>query len=149
MISDKRQLHRLRVEVVVDNSATTALRQKPRPVHAFWRRYCYEGEVYWLFDDFDAFTNEIERSKKAIMKTSFAAIPMQVQALFGILKARFGDDSRETHAVVTSRLYCAQCGVAYKEQLLPLLLLPYECMPKIANQCPKCHSSELLYLYRA
>src|SRR5262249_58101177 len=32
-------LRRLRVVVVVDNNSTTALRQKPRPVHAFWRRY--------------------------------------------------------------------------------------------------------------
>ena len=24
----------------MDNNSTTALRQKPRPVHAFWRRYC-------------------------------------------------------------------------------------------------------------
>lgn len=112
------------------------------------RKVNYEGEDYWLFDDFDAFTKEIERSKKAIMKTSFAAIPMQVQALFGILKARFGDDSRETRAVVTSQLYCAQCGVAYKAQLLTLLLVPYARGPQVANQCPKCHSAELLYLYR-
>src|SRR5262249_18712365 len=40
-------LRRLRVEVVVDYNSTTALRQKPCPVHAFWRRYCQSDVIFY------------------------------------------------------------------------------------------------------
>src|SRR5262249_47540465 len=70
----RRLLRRLKVEVVVDNNSTTALRQRPPPVHAFWPRY-------WLVIKIGTLVDEVELRDGEISFTPLPAAPLWVKLL--------------------------------------------------------------------
>jgi hypothetical protein len=107
-----------------------------------------DGISYFLFDNFQYFTREIQKSKKAILKTNFSSIKNHLSEFFKFIAERFGTESEELHAVMRSELFCASCLAHYNPKVLMLLRMPYQNMNP-PTKCPKCNSDEILYFYRA
>jgi hypothetical protein len=112
------------------------------------RQVQYEGVDYSLFDDVKCFCQEIEKSKKGILKTNFTELPKHIQEIFGFVTKIFGPNANETKAVLGKNLYCGACGASFTDAMLVRLIAPYRHGVEVTKECPKCHSTELLYLYR-
>ena len=110
----------------------------------------YAGVKYSLFDNFQCFVKEVERSRKAILKTNFDSIASQVHDLIRIIEKLFGSYSEEAHAVTESPMFCTQCGCPFSAYFRMAILMPAVKLPgpKISFECPGCKSKEILYLYR-
>jgi len=109
------------------------------------REVDYEGIKYFLFDNYQNFSEEIKQSKKAILKTNFDSIKNQIPELFKFMAKWFGTDSKELHAITEAKIFCGTCGVAFSKSMLTLLIMPYGNSP---DKCPKCNSDKIHYLYR-
>ncbi len=109
----------------------------------------YEGVDYFVFDGVSDFAGEIQRSKKGILKTTFDGLKKDIPEIFQLLSNKFGADSREAHAVTEAKLFCGKCGAPFRSTTLTLVLVPYQSTRDFEGKCPKCSSTEVIYLFRS
>jgi hypothetical protein len=106
----------------------------------------YEGKKYLLFNDFQDFTKEIQKTKNAVLRTNFSSIKNQFSVLFKLFTDSYGANSNELRAIMNSLLFCGSCGVTYNSSVLVSLITSYKNVSPL-EKCPKCGSDQILFLY--
>jgi len=105
----------------------------------------YEGVHYSGFMAVEPFLSELRRSRCAMLRSTFADLPQQLQTIFAGVSETFGTDSQEAHRLMESRLFCGGCNAAFRQQVLTTLVVTY-LNTKAPLKCPKCASIELILM---
>lgn len=128
-------------------ASTGPMASSPPPARADPASFAsdYQGVHYSGFAAVEPFLAELQVSRHAMLRSTFAVLPGQIQQAFAGVTKAFGADSSEAHKLMESLLFCGNCNTAYRPSVLTTLVVPFQNITA-PSKCPKCGSQDLILM---